>query len=94
MYRESQLIPLCDEVLRMMENGKLKSQVVSYIQSKRYPCSLFIAAWYMLRLGVLQSQDFDLSKNQSAGWRIKTRYPIYGSRPGFRARATKDQVLN
>jgi hypothetical protein len=59
IYRESQLIPLCDEVLKMVDNAKLKSNLVSYIQAKKYPCSLFIAAWYLLRLGVLKHPAFD-----------------------------------
>lgn len=55
LIRESQLIPLCDEVLSMVSNAKLKNQVTDYIKTKKYPCSLFIAAWYLLRLGKLTS---------------------------------------
>jgi hypothetical protein len=29
----------------------LKQQITDYIKSKKYPCSLFIAAWYLSRLG-------------------------------------------
>lgn len=58
LFRESQLIPVCDEVLRLIENEKLKNQITDYIKAKKYPCSLFIAAWYLLRLGRLESQLF------------------------------------
>lgn len=60
MYRESQLISLCDELLELVTNERLKSQLVSYIQSKKYPCSLFVAAWYLLRLGALKHPAFEL----------------------------------
>lgn len=59
VYRESQLIPLCDEVLKLISDTKLKSKLVSYIKAKKYPCSLFIAAWYLLRLGLLKHPAFD-----------------------------------
>jgi hypothetical protein len=51
LARESQLIPVCDQVLRLVENEKLKEEIVDYIKAKKYPCSLFIAAWYLVRLG-------------------------------------------
>ena len=31
---------------------------MDYIKSKKYPCSLFIAAWYLLRLGHLKHDSF------------------------------------
>jgi hypothetical protein len=55
LIRESQLIPSCDEVLALVHDDKLRKQLTSYIRSKKYPCSLFIAAWYLLRLGRIQS---------------------------------------
>ncbi len=58
LFRESQLIPVCDEVLYILENEKLKSQITDYVKAKKYPCSLFIAAWYLLRLGKLSSPLF------------------------------------
>lgn len=56
LFRESQLIPACDEVLSLIKNGPLKAQVTNYIRAKKYPCSLFIATWYLLRLGRIQSE--------------------------------------
>ena len=54
--RESQLIPYCDTVLKIIQNEKLQSQIRNYIiSSKKYPCSLFIATWYLIRLGVISS---------------------------------------
>lgn len=58
LVRESQLIPVCDEVLSMLKDDRLKSQITDYIKAKKYPCSLFIAAWYLLRLGKLSSPIF------------------------------------
>ena len=59
IYRESQLIPLCDDVLKKLKDEKLRQQLTDYIKAKKYPCSLFIAAWYLLRLGYLQNDSFD-----------------------------------
>jgi hypothetical protein len=58
VMRESQLIPLCDDTLRLMPDGKLKTEMIEYIKAKKYPCSLFIASWYLLRLGKLTHSDF------------------------------------
>ena len=58
LFRESQLIPVCDNVLSLMENHELKSQIIDYIKAKKYPCSLFIAAWYLMRLGKIESALF------------------------------------
>lgn len=59
IIRESMLIPLCDEVLRLTEDPVIREQVTEYVRSKKYPCSLFIAAWYLLRLGCLNSSLMD-----------------------------------
>lgn len=49
--RESQLITHCDTVVRLIENERLRGQIRDYIiASKKYPCSLFIATWYLIRL--------------------------------------------
>ncbi len=57
--RESQLIPLCDEVIKLIEDHKLVEQISDYIRAKKYPCSLFIATWYLLRLGHISSPIFN-----------------------------------
>ena len=59
VFRESQLIPLCDEVLSKLTDRNLKDQLTDYIKIKKYPCSLFISAWYLLRLGYLEDKKFD-----------------------------------
>ena len=59
ILRESQLIPLCDEVLALINNEGLRHEISDYIQTKKYPCSLFIATWYLLRLGHIKSSIFD-----------------------------------
>lgn len=66
VIRESQLIPVCDEVIRHVKDAKLKEQLIDYIKAKKYPCSLFIAAWYLLRLGYLQSPLLDPSLQASS----------------------------
>ena len=58
IMRESQLIPLCDQVISILKNSILKNEIVTYIQNKKYPCSVFIASWYLLRLGKLKHSDF------------------------------------
>ena len=58
IFRESQLIPLCDEVLNHLHDDKLHEQLNDYIKTKKYPCSLFIAAWYLLRLGFIEYPTF------------------------------------
>lgn len=59
ILRESQLIPVCDEVLKVVNDKKLGDELLSYIRKKKYPCSLFIATWYLLRLGYLSNPIFD-----------------------------------
>ena len=58
LIRESQLIPVCDAVLGLVQKDALKQQITDYIKTKKYPCSLFIAAWYLLRLGRLTAPTF------------------------------------
>lgn len=58
MIRESQLIPDCDYVLRLIKDRQLKDNLVSYIKRGKYPCSLFIATWYLIRLGCIDSVIF------------------------------------
>lgn len=59
VLRESQLIPSCDEVLSLIQDKDLKEQVLDYVRVKKYPCSLFVATWYLLRLGCVQSVVFN-----------------------------------
>ena len=59
ILRESQLIPVCDHILSLIEDVKQKMQIVDYVKVKKYPCSLFVASWYLLRLGCLESDIFD-----------------------------------
>ena len=58
IMQESYLIPQCDKVLSIITKKSLKKKLESYVKSNRYPCSLFIAAWYLLRLGKLRHPKF------------------------------------
>ena len=59
IMRESQLIPTCDEILRSVEKESVKDDIAAYVrETRKYPCSLFIAAWYALRLGYLEHPSF------------------------------------
>lgn len=60
VIRESQLIPVCDAVLKLLQNETLKNQISDYVRAKKYPCSLFVAAWYLLRLGKISHPLLDL----------------------------------
>lgn len=62
VIRESQLIPICDQVIILIENEVLRFELIDYIkQKKKYPCSLFIASWYLLRAGCITSSLFENS---------------------------------
>jgi len=61
MARESQLIPLCDHIINALEKPAVRDQICDYVRTKKYPCSLFIAAWYLLRLGYIPSLLFHQS---------------------------------
>lgn len=56
IIRESELIKYCDAVLSEIVNISLKNKITEYIvKNKKYPCSLFIATWYLIRLGKIKS---------------------------------------
>ena len=57
--RESELTRACDETIGLIGDENQKNQVVQYIEAKKYPCSLFVATWYLLRLGHIKSSIFD-----------------------------------
>lgn len=50
VLNESKLLSICDIVLRSIEDVRLRKEITDYISSKKYPCSLFVAAWYLVRL--------------------------------------------
>jgi hypothetical protein len=51
---EGDLIPAADEVITLVSPKKARS-LRRYIEEKKYPCSLFIAAWYLSRMGKLKN---------------------------------------
>ncbi|MEX2008125.1 MAG: hypothetical protein WD850_01380 [Candidatus Spechtbacterales bacterium] len=54
VLKESELIPVCDEVVLLIEDMRMREELAEYIRTRKYPCSLFIAAWYLLRLGYVR----------------------------------------
>lgn len=54
MVNEADLIPSVDELLDHMHESEA-AKLKEYIERKKYPCSAFIAAWYLCRLGLLQN---------------------------------------
>jgi len=47
-------------VLKKIQDEKLKNDIVDYIVTKKkYPCSLFIATRYLIRLGLISAPFFD-----------------------------------
>lgn len=53
VIQESKLISVCDVVMRHIEDTRLKKEITEYITTKKYLCSLFISAWYLVRLGYI-----------------------------------------
>lgn len=48
---ESKLVPYCEAVMDSITSTRLKKKLYSYYRSRsKYPCSLFVAAWHLLRL--------------------------------------------
>lgn len=62
LIRESILIKDCDYVISLIIDEDLRKEIADYIrEKKKYPCSLFIATWYLVRLGCIKSDIFDNS---------------------------------
>ena len=55
IIRESDLLAVNEQVLTAMRDRRLRRKLVRYIarHDGKHPCSLFIAAWYLVRLGIL-----------------------------------------
>lgn len=50
---ESSLIKLNMLTLNLISDYKLQKNTARYIESVRHPCSLFIATWYLMRMGYI-----------------------------------------
>lgn len=58
--KESDLLGINRKILDRLPNGKLRQSYVNYILTKeQHPCSLFVASWYMLRLGLVTASNDD-----------------------------------
>lgn len=59
LIRESVLIKDCDQVIKIITDLTLRESITQYIiEKKKYPCSLFIATWYLIRLGYIKTELF------------------------------------
>lgn len=79
---ESELTKLKDQVLETINDDRLRSSYKRYIDKKHVPCSFLVATWYLLRLGLLDSQAIEFyraDKNKSFGARslINVLHPKY-----------------
>jgi len=49
---ESALVPYCQKTLELVTDKKVRKDLTHYIRTRqKYPCSLFVASWYLMRLG-------------------------------------------
>lgn len=57
---ESALLDYCAQTLALVGDKKIKKQLTHYYKSRqKYPCSLFVAAWYLVRLGAFGTPKLD-----------------------------------
>lgn len=63
LVREAELIGAAEEVLTLMAESKKKRELTNYVRKKAYPCSLFIAAWYLARLGKLKKSPASMTSH-------------------------------
>ncbi len=55
---ESAITGYCERTLGLISDKKLHKRVNSYYLTRgKYPCSLFVASWYLLRLGAFGEPD-------------------------------------
>src|ERR1035438_9962284 len=59
---EGDLIPAADEVIALVSPHRARS-LRKYIEEKKYPCSLFIATWYLSRMGKLKNSPPAINKS-------------------------------
>lgn len=55
LINEASLVRAADEVTGLITDQQRRRTLQKYIKHKRYPCSLFIATWYLARLGRLRT---------------------------------------
>jgi hypothetical protein len=58
IYRESQIKDSSDEVRGLIDFSLLSPEVTDSLQHNRYTSPLFIASWFLLRLGRIEDQGF------------------------------------
>ncbi len=66
VVKESSLLEYCQKTIDLIENHKVKKKVISYIETRqKFPCSLFIATWYLLRLGAFGKPQIETLVGES-----------------------------
>lgn len=61
IINESDLLPVNLRVIDELPNGKIKRIYTDYIAKGKHPCSLFIASWYLVRLGYMHLHNTNIS---------------------------------
>lgn len=55
ILEESKLVNICEEVASKVSNKSLKKSLINYYKTRSiWPCSLCVAAWYLIRLGAIE----------------------------------------
>lgn len=63
---ESEIAKYCKITLDLIDDKRIKHQLERYVESrKKFPCSLFIAAWYLLRLGAFGQESIKVAYGNS-----------------------------
>ncbi len=58
IYRESQIKPICSEILSSIDKSQLHPNTASLLENENFPSQLYIATWFLLRLGYIKSPIF------------------------------------
>lgn len=59
VFKESDIIPVYDEVLKIIDFNKLSPVLAEKVHLGECTSQIFIVAWFLLRLGYISSSNFD-----------------------------------
>ena len=58
---ESTLLNACNELINKINDKKLRKSLTDYYKTRKiWPCSICVAAWYLVRLGAIKYKEQDL----------------------------------